>query len=81
MNKDFEALKPYLDKEMALSTALGLFEWDNETEAPKEAVERTAKVIGIISGEVYSAIMNDEVKRLRPYRCGESYSKRNKKGV
>ena len=64
MNKDFEALKPYLDKEMALSTALGLFEWDNETEAPKEAVERTAKVIGIISGEVYSAIMNDEVKRL-----------------
>ena len=64
MNKDFEALQPYLDKSMAMNTAMGLFGWDTETLAPKAAVDQTAKILGVIAGEAYNAIMNDEVKRI-----------------
>ena len=39
MNNDFKALKPYLDKVLAMDTAMGLFEWDTETLAPKAAVD------------------------------------------
>ncbi len=62
MNKDFETLKPYLDKYMALNASLGLFSWDTETLAPKDAADRTAKIVGVLAGEAYSTIMNDEVK-------------------
>ena len=64
MNKDFAALKPYLEKYEAMNTAMALFEWDIETLAPKAAVDRTAKILGIIAGESYSAVMNDEVKHI-----------------
>ena len=64
MNKDFEALKPYLDKYMAMNTAMALFEWDAETLAPKAAVNQTAKILGVIAGEAYNSIMNDEVKQV-----------------
>ena len=62
MNNDFKALKPYLDKAMAMNTAMALFEWDTETLAPKAAVDQTAKVLGVLAEESYNAIMNDEVK-------------------
>ena len=42
-----------MEKAMALQTALTLFEWDNETGAPKEAGEYTSKVIGTLSDEYY----------------------------
>lgn len=64
MNKDFEVLKPYLDKYMAMNTAMALFEWDAETLAPKAAVNQTAKILGVIAGEAYNSIMNDEVKQV-----------------
>lgn len=64
MNKDFEALKPYLDKSMAMNTAMALFEWDRETLAPKAAVDQTAKILGVIAGEAYNSVMNDEVKQV-----------------
>ena len=41
MNQSFEKLQNQLEKAMALQTAIVLFEWDNETAAPKEAAERT----------------------------------------
>ena len=50
MSKTFDALKPYLDRAMALKAAMALFEWDNETLAPKEAGRLTSKGIGILSG-------------------------------
>lgn len=62
MNKDFEMLKPYLDKSMAFNASMGLFSWDTETLAPKAAADQTAKIIGVLAGESYKAIMNDEVK-------------------
>lgn len=64
MNKDFERLKPYLDKEVAFNTALALFNWDTETLAPKAAVDRTAEIVSVIATESYNAIMNNEVKEI-----------------
>ena len=41
-----------------------LFEWDNETLAPKEAGQLTSKVIGILSGEYFGVVNQDKVKEL-----------------
>lgn len=64
MNKIFEKLQPFLDKGMAFTTATTLFSWDNETLAPEESQEYTAKVIGILSDEYYNSLVNDKVKKL-----------------
>lgn len=64
MNPNFEKLKPYLDKSMAIHTALALLSWDTETLAPAEAAEQTAKMMGILAGEAYDKIINEEVKDL-----------------
>ena len=64
MSKTFDALKPYLDRAMALKAAMALFEWDNETLAPKEAGRLTSKVIGILSGEYFGVVNQDKVKEL-----------------
>lgn len=64
MNKDYEKLQSYLDKSMALSSALTLFEWDNETLAPENAMEKTAKYMGIISDEYFKTVVNKDVKKL-----------------
>lgn len=64
MNKYFEQLKPVMEKAMALQTAMTLFQWDNETGAPKEAGEYTAKVIGTLSDEYYQTYINEDVEKL-----------------
>lgn len=64
MNGKFEKLKPYLDKYMAINTAMAIIEWDNETLAPKEAIDNTAKVMGILSGEGFEALINPQVKEI-----------------
>ena len=64
MSKAYEELKPLLEKTMALQTAMVLFEWDDETLAPKEAGAYTSKVIGTLSQEYLEKITSDEVKRL-----------------
>ena len=50
MSKAYDELRTYMDKAMAIKTAMALFEWDNETLAPREAGELTSKVIGVLSG-------------------------------
>ena len=64
MNAIFEQLSKELERVKALSMALTLFEWDNATEAPKEAVFLTAKARGILSTEFYHALMNEKIKGL-----------------
>ena len=64
MSKAYEEFKTYLDRAMALKTAMTLFEWDNETLAPKEAGELTSNVIGTLSGEYFQAVTNDRMKAL-----------------
>ena len=51
MSKTFDKLQPYMERAMAIHTAMTLFEWDNETLAPKEAGPLTARVIGTLSEE------------------------------
>ena len=60
MAKSYDKLKTYMDKAMAIKTAMTLFEWDNETLAPKEAGELTSHVIGVLSGEYFQAVTCDE---------------------
>lgn len=59
MNSRYEELEQLLDRAIAINTALILFEWDNETLAPEEAGEYTAKMQGILSAE-YQSIMTGE---------------------
>ncbi|SET53154.1 carboxypeptidase M32 [[Clostridium] polysaccharolyticum] len=71
MSRYYERLKPYMEKAMALQTALTLFQWDNETAAPKEAGEYTSQVIGTLSDEYYKTYINDEVKYLLDKLAGK----------
>ncbi len=71
MNSVFEALKPHLDRMMALKAALVLFEWDDATLAPEKAGELTEKVIGTLSGEYFGAVNNETVKELAEKCAGE----------
>ena len=70
MNHAYEELKPYLERVLAFQTAKILFEWDNETLAPKEAERNTTRVVGILSGEYFSVITDERVKEL-VRRCEE----------
>ena len=49
VKKQFEELQSLLERAMALQTSMVLFEWDDETLAPKGAAEHTARVKPIIS--------------------------------
>ena len=62
MNQSFEKLQNQLEKAMALQTAMVLFEWDNETAAPKEAAERTAAVIGSLSRQYLDIMTGEKLK-------------------
>ena len=73
MNQSFEKLKEQLEKATALQTAMVLFEWDNETAAPKEAAERTAAVIGALSSQ-YLDIMTGEALKQALKECGSQMS-------
>lgn len=64
MDMAYEELQTHLEKAMALQAAMVLFEWDDETLAPKEAGAYTSKVIGTLSQEYMGIITSDEVKRL-----------------
>lgn len=62
MNQSFEKLQNQLEKAMSLQTAMVLFEWDNETAAPKEAAERTAAVIGSLSSQYLDIMTGEKLK-------------------
>lgn len=64
MSKTFDMLQPYLDKAMAIDTARSLFDWDDQTAAPFESGEYTAKVVGILSDEYMKCLINDDVRKL-----------------
>ncbi len=55
----YEELSEYLERAMAFQTALILFEWDNETLAPKDAGAYTARVQGTLSA-AYQQVMTDQ---------------------
>lgn len=63
MSKVFEWIQPYLDKGIAYQTALVLLEWDQETLAPVEAQDYTAKVVGELSDSYMQVMTNAEVEK------------------
>ena len=65
-NKDytFKDLTPYLDKYMALQTAISIMDWDDSTAAPEEASEYTSKMLGILSQEQFMTLINPQVKEM-----------------
>lgn len=71
MNQSFEKLQKQMEKAMALQTAMVLFEWDNETAAPKEAAERTATVIGSLSSQYLDIMTGEELKQALKDCCGQ----------
>lgn len=80
LERVLEQLQPYLDKNMALTTALTLLEWDNETLAPLEGISNTSKAIGILSDEQFKALINDDVKNiLKKLESKEEYNKLNER--
>lgn len=64
MNQAYKELQPYLERAMAFKTALILFEWDNETLAPEQAVSYTAKMEGAISAAYQELITGKEMTAL-----------------
>ncbi len=58
----FEKLKPYMSKRMALTHALTAINWDNETEAPTNAVDLTSNAQGVLAGLYYESVISDEIK-------------------
>ena len=64
MGKAYERLTELLERTTALQTAMVLFEWDNETLAPKEADKYTSKMIGSLSEQYMEIMTSEEVKGL-----------------
>lgn len=62
MNRAFERFEAVMEKAMALQAAMALFEWDNETLAPKEADEYTAKTIGSLSEQYREMMVSEEMR-------------------
>jgi carboxypeptidase Taq len=64
MSNTFDLLQPYLDKDMALGTALTLINWDMETLAPSGGMEYTAKAVGILAVESFHTLINEDVNNI-----------------
>lgn len=63
-NSAYEQLQPYLERAMALQTANILFEWDNETLAPRQAGACTARVQGALAAAYQELMTGEEVRGL-----------------
>ncbi len=71
MSETFEKLSGYLEKAMAIQASMVLFEWDNETLAPKEAAPYTSRVIGSLSEQYMEIMTSEDVKKLVE-ACGKA---------
>ena len=71
MNRAFERFEAVMEKAMALQAAMALFEWDNETLAPKEADEYTAKTIGSLSEQYREMMVSEEMRGAAAACCRE----------
>lgn len=60
----FCRLSDYLERAMALQTALILMEWDNETLAPEEAGSRTSRMQGALSAAYQELMTAEELMEL-----------------
>lgn len=61
---NYQDLETFILKRQALSQALTLFSWDQETEAPEDSMEQTTTYVGILSNETLSTVTNPQVRTL-----------------
>lgn len=61
---EYKDLEMYILKRQALNSALTLFSWDQETEAPKESNEQTTTYVGILSNELFQVITDPQVYQI-----------------
>ena len=61
---EFNDLQPYVLKRKAIDSALTLFYFDQDTLAPKDAIENTSTIIGILSKESFDLINDPKVKEI-----------------
>ena len=61
---EFNDLQPYVLKRKAIDSALTLFYFDQDTLAPKDAIENTSAIIGILSKESFDLINDPKVKEI-----------------
>lgn len=64
MKEYFDKLQPYLEKGMAFQSALTLFQWDLETQAPKLCEENTSKIMGTLSDGYFHSYINPDVTQI-----------------
>ena len=60
----YKDLETYILKRQALNSALTLFSWDQETEAPKDSMEQTTTYVGILSNELFQVITDPKVYQI-----------------
>ena len=61
---EFNDLQPYVLKRKAIDSALTLFYFDQDTLAPKDSIENTSTIIGILSKESFDLINDPKVKEI-----------------
>ncbi|MBS5116091.1 MAG: carboxypeptidase M32 [Erysipelotrichaceae bacterium] len=59
----YDQLNDYINKKKAIEAALTLFMIDNE-EAPKNALNNTSKIMGVLYDEHFKIILNPKVKKI-----------------
>lgn len=64
MSELYDKLIPYMEKGIAYDSALTLFQWDQETQAPMEAQEHTSKIVGELSDSYMQVMVNNDVKKI-----------------
>lgn len=64
MSQAWKAVADYLERAQALQTALVLLEWDQETQAPKEAEAYTARMVGSLAAQYLDLMTSEKLKEL-----------------
>lgn len=64
MSKNFEELNIYLEKAVAYTAVMNLFDYDSQVAAPAACDCQTAKIVGVIADEYRNVFVNERVEKL-----------------
>ena len=64
MKNYYDKLERKLEKAAAIKSALNLFDYDIQVNAPAEADSGTSKIMGSLSDEYRNIFINDDTERL-----------------
>lgn len=72
MDSAWKELQEILNRAAAYQTALTLFGWDAETQAPPEGTALTARVVGVMAEEYFALMTSPRVRELASSLDGEA---------